>query len=360
MISFELSEEEKIVRSTVADFASTVLRPRARQFDSTAQINTDILNRLWELGIVQAAAERDDDRSEIVNAIILEELAVGDATAAAALGGTLGFVQAMKKYGSEQQRAQMLSAFMESSVFRPASIAIIEPGFDFRGDRFNTSATAAGDTCILNGQKSMVPLALHCSDLLVVAECEASLDAFVVPMSASGVSVSSASPTLGLRGLAMANVAFSNVAVPQTARIGGRNIGKVQNIVDAARVGLSALLTGLSRGVLDYVVPYTKDRVVFGGPLAQKQSMAFTIADMHIEIEAMRWLTWQAAWSLARGASATKNAQLAYTFACRQAMLIADKGVQALGGHGYVREHPMELWYRNARALSVLEGTVGI
>lgn len=360
MISFELSDEEKIVRSTIADFASSVLRPRARQFDSTGQIDADVLNRLWELGIVQAAAERDDDRSEIVNAIVLEELAVGDATVAAALGATLGFVQAIKKFGSEQQREETISAFADSSVFRPAAVALIEPGFDFRGEHFSARAAATGDAFILTGRKSMVPFAEGCSDLLVIAECEGSVGAFVVPMSADGVVVSSAPPTLGLRGLALGNVTLSNVAVPTASRIGGGNRGDVQKIIDAARVGLSALLTGLSRGVLDYVVPYTKDRVAFGSPLAQKQTMAFTIADMHIEVEAMRWLTWQGAWSLARDASPTKHAQLAYTFACRQAMLIADKGVQALGGHGYVREHPMELWYRNARALSVLEGAVGI
>lgn len=108
------------------------------------------------------------------------------------------------------------------------------------------------------------------------------------------------------------------------------------------------------------MVPYTKDRIVHGVPLAQKQAIAFMIADMAIEVDAMRWMVWQAAWELETKRPATKLAQLAFTFAGAQAMEIADNGVQMLGGAGFVREHPMEMWYRNARALSVFEGVGGL
>jgi alkylation response protein AidB-like acyl-CoA dehydrogenase len=158
----------------------------------------------------------------------------------------------------------------------------------------------------------------------------------------------------------MAEVSFDNVAVSASMRLGEGDGSDIQRIIDSARVGISAILAGLSRGVMEYVIPYTKERVVHGVPLAQKQTIAFNIADMHIDVEAMRWLNWRAAWELETRQPATKTAQLAYTYAGQQAMRIADDGLQAFGGHGFVKAHPLELWYRNARSLSVLEGAAGV
>jgi alkylation response protein AidB-like acyl-CoA dehydrogenase len=158
----------------------------------------------------------------------------------------------------------------------------------------------------------------------------------------------------------MADVEFDGVLVPATMRLGEHNGCDVQRIVDAARTGIAAILTGMSRGVLEYCVPYLKERVVHGVPLARKQVIAFRLADMHIEVEAMRWMSWRAASELESKRPATRSAQLAYTYAATQAMSIADEGVQAFGGHGFVRAHPIEMWYRNARSLSVLEGVGGI
>jgi alkylation response protein AidB-like acyl-CoA dehydrogenase len=134
----------------------------------------------------------------------------------------------------------------------------------------------------------------------------------------------------------------------------------VQQIIDSGRIALAAIMTGLSRGVLEYVIPYTKDRIVHGTALAKKQFTAFKIADMHMDSEAMRWMTWKAAWALETKRPATQNAQMAYTYASQHTMLIADAGLQMLCGHGFTKGHPMELWYRNARALSVLEGAAGL
>ena len=116
-------------------------------------------------------------------------------------------------------------------------------------------------------------------------------------------------------------------------------------------------MIGLSRAVLEYAVPYAKERRAFGQAIAQKQAIAFRLSDMHIETERMRWLTWKAASQLEQGLDATRSAHLARAYAAEQSMWIADKGVQVLGGHGFIREHPVELWYRNARTLGVLEGS---
>jgi alkylation response protein AidB-like acyl-CoA dehydrogenase len=119
-------------------------------------------------------------------------------------------------------------------------------------------------------------------------------------------------------------------------------------------------MTGLSRAVIEYAIPYAKDREAFDQAIAQKQGIAFKLAEMHIETESMRWLTWKAASQLEQGGDALKSCHHARAYAAAQSMWVADQGVQVLGGHGFIREHPVEMWYRNARTLSVLEGTLAL
>jgi alkylation response protein AidB-like acyl-CoA dehydrogenase len=111
---------------------------------------------------------------------------------------------------------------------------------------------------------------------------------------------------------------------------------------------------------MEYAIPYAKERVAFGEAIARKQAIAFMLADMAVETDAVRWLVWKAASQLEQGADATRAAHLARLYAAEQAMTIADNGVQVLGGHGFIREHPVELWYRHARTLGVLEGAVTV
>ena len=142
-------------------------------------------------------------------------------------------------------------------------------------------------------------------------------------------------------------------------RLGGNRGCNVQRIMDLARIGLSAILTGLSRAVFDHALPYTKERVVHGEAIARKQTVAFRLADMYTEIEAMRWMVWRAAVELDKQPTATRNARLAQRYAGEHALWIADERLQMFGDHGFVREQPLEMWYRNARSISILEGMVG-
>ncbi len=157
----------------------------------------------------------------------------------------------------------------------------------------------------------------------------------------------------------MADVALDSVSVVDSARLGEDAVVDVQRIVDQSRVALSAILSGLSRAIFDAALPYTKERVVHGQAIAKKQSVAFKLADMHIAIEAMRWMGLRAATELDAKQPATRSARLAQVYASNAAMRIADEGVQIFGGHGFVRDLPLEMWYRNARSLSVLDGLVG-
>jgi alkylation response protein AidB-like acyl-CoA dehydrogenase len=362
VLSFELSEEQRVAQATIGEFARSVLHPAAQQADRLSRIDQATLQAIWSTEIIQAQAVEDDaagTRSPVMNAVLLEELAAADATLALAVASPMAFVQAIADQGSRRQRELLLPLFC-GDRFAAAAIALMEPQFQFDVTMLKTSAEQSGDGYLLRGRKSLVPLAADCSHFLVIAESNGAPDAFIVPRDAAGVRVGPAKGTLGLRGLAMADVEFEGAMVPAAMRLGEHNGCDVQRIIDSARTGVAAVLTGMSRSVLDYCVPYLKERVVHGVPLARKQVIAFRLADMHIEVEAMRWMSWRAASELENKRPATRSAQLAYTYAATQAMSIADEGVQAFGGHGFVRAHPIEMWYRNARSLSVLEGVAGV
>jgi alkylation response protein AidB-like acyl-CoA dehydrogenase len=364
VISFELSEEHKLAQAMVQELAADKLRPAARAADDREAIPPSILDEIWSTGIVQSQAEADaTGRSATLNAILLEELAVADASFAIAAAAPIGFLSAIAAHGSPAQKKNLLPLFA-GDKYRCAGVAIMEPDFAFDVGALRTAATRTRDGYRLSGIKGPVPLAGQCSHFLVLAQCDGSADAFIVERNARGVTVGEKKPNVGLRALEMAMVSFKDVELSASSRLGDSAGCDVQRIIDSARTALSAIMTGTSRAVMEFVMPYTKGRVVHGDALAKKQTIAFRLADMRIETDAMRWMTWKAASILDKGgaasASSCRQAQLAYTYAGEQAMWIADEGVQMLGGHGYLRDNPVEMWYRDTRSVSVLEGAVGV
>jgi alkylation response protein AidB-like acyl-CoA dehydrogenase len=360
MISFALTEEQEIARSTVAGFARSVLSPNARTADEASELPASIMSSVWELGLVQAAADCEAGSSEqptVQNALLLEELAHGDAAVALAIAAPLGFVKAIAEQGSERQRHQLLPQFLRDEP-NYAAIGHVDAGW-FDGAGQPTKALKAENGYRLCGVKALVPMAARCSHLLVLARCEGADEAFIVPMREADVRISAANATLGLRAAAMADIALENVFVPANMRLGDNAGANVQRIIDSSRIALTAILTGLSRAVFDAALPYTKERVVHGEAIARKQSIAFKLADMHIALDAMRWMGLKAASELDADPTALRSARLAQIFAADAAMRIADEGLQIFGGHGFTRELPLEMWYRNARSLSVIDGLIG-
>ncbi len=359
MISFELTEEQQLAQSMVRDLAAA-LRPAARQGDDREATPASVLDALWSAGIVQNQAAADGSNSSpILNALMLEELAAGDPSFAMAAGATMGFVSAIAAHGSPRQKNTLLPEFA-GDKFRCAAVAIMEPDFAFDVAAIRTTAAPAGDGYRLSGVKSFVPLAARCDHFLVLARCDERLDAFIVDRGARGVDISEKKPGLGLRALETAAVSFDRVELGPGSRLGEPAGCDAQRLIDSSRAALAAIMTGAGRAVMEFAIPYVKQRVVHGAPLAQKQVIAFRLADMRIETDAMRWMAWKAASILEKRGDASRQAQLAYTYAGEQAMWIADEGVQMLGGHGYLRDNPVEMWYRDIRTLSVLEGAAGL
>jgi alkylation response protein AidB-like acyl-CoA dehydrogenase len=364
VISFQPTEEQEVARDALREFAEQVLRPAARECDEAAQIPQALLDQVWELGLASTSVPETyggggEGRSPVTLALVAEELAWGDATLAAAALAPVAFANAILDQGTEAQRRELLPLFCGSS-FHAASLAWIEPGPAFEPLLPRTLAEPKGSGFVLSGAKTFVPFADRASHFLVVCRNNGSHDAFIVPRDARGLRVSEPEKNLGLRALPTAAIELERVELPASARLGGEAGTDLRRLLGHSRVALAAAMTGLSRAVVEYAIPYARDREAFGQAIAQKQGIAFKLADMHIETESMRWLTWKAASQLEQGADALQASHHARAYAASQSMRVADEGVQVLGGHGYIREHPVEMWYRNARTLGVLEGTIGV
>jgi alkylation response protein AidB-like acyl-CoA dehydrogenase len=364
VISFKPTEEQELVRSALHDFAEEVLRPVARECDETSEIPSELLDQTWELGLIstslpEAVGGAGEARSPITSAIVLEELAWGDASLASAALAPAAFANAVVDQGTEAQRAELLPLFC-GEKFHAAALAWIEPSAAFEPLLPRTLAEPKGDGFTLSGAKSFVPFGHTASHFLVVCRNNGGHDAFIVPRETEGLSISEPEKNLGLRALPTATLELERAFVPASARLGGDAGCDVRRLLNQSRAALAAVMTGLSRAVIEYAIPYAKDRRAFDQAIAQKQGIAFKLAEMHIETESMRWLTWKAASQLEQGADATKAAHHARAYAADQCMFVADEGVQVLGGHGFIREHPVEMWYRNARTLGVLEGTLSL
>ena len=356
MIDFALSQDQELARDSFHAAARDLLRPAGRAVEEGGVIPAAIFEQVRDLGLQHV--QDDESRDPLLNALVLEELGWGDPSLALAAGGTAAFVQALHAFGTESQKTQILAQIEASGT--PCALAITEPGFDFDVSEMAATAIAAGSGYTLNGVKTFVPLATDCAHFLVIADYNGKAQAFIVVKDAPGVTVERME-SLGLRGLGLGRVCLSNVPVDDGMRLGGDNGSDVQRIIDAARAGTAAVLNGISRAVYEYVKGYTRDRVAHGSALAKKQSVGFRLVDMHIAIESMRWMNWKAASEIASSdLSATRSARLAHLYACEQANWIADEGVQLLGGHGFLRDHPIEHWFRATRTLSNLEGLASV
>jgi alkylation response protein AidB-like acyl-CoA dehydrogenase len=362
MISFGPTEEQEVARDAMREFAASAIRPIARSSDEASASPDAFLEQAWQLGLVatqlpEAYGGAGEARSPITNALVLEELAHGDAGLALAATSPALFAMPVAEFGTEAQKQALLPLF-GGDRFHAASLALVEPGPCFDPFALRAKAERKGDGFVLSGQKCFVPLADRASHFLVLARENGGdqVQAYVVPRDAAGLAIAAPEKNLGLRALPTGTLTFERVEVPASARLGGDAGCDARRIVNLARTAQAAVLVGVSRAVMEYAIPYAKDREAFDEAIAKKQAIAFTLADMCIEVDAMRWMVWQAASRLERGLDATREAQLARTYCAKQAMKIADDGVQVLGGHGFIREHPVELWYRNARTLGVLDG----
>ena len=358
-------DDQKLIVETVEQFAAEILRPAAHDADEAATYPAGLIAKAAELGITAINIPEDFDgiaehRSTVTNVLVAEALAYGDMGQALPILAPGGVAAALTHWGSADQQATYLREFAGESVPQ-ACVAIAEPHPLFDPTRLKTTAARTPSGYRLDGVKSLVPAAADAELFIIGAQLNGKPALFIVESSAKGLTVTP-DPSMGIRAAALGQVELSGVSVPLHARLGEDAAGEddYSEAIALSRLGWAALAVGTSHAVLDYVVPYVKEREAFGEPIARRQAVAFMCANIAIELDGLRLITWRGASRAEQGLPFAREAALAKRFASDKGMQIGLDGVQLLGGHGFTKEHPVERWYRDLRAIGVAEGVIVI
>jgi alkylation response protein AidB-like acyl-CoA dehydrogenase len=355
-------EEQQMLREAVQGFALEQLRRHAAEADRSCSAPQELLKQSADLGIAVMGVPEElggvgSERSAVTNTLVAEALAQGDMGLAVACLAPAAVSNALVLWGNAEQQSKYLPAFVGEHV-PAAALAILEPRPLFDPYVLQTRAYAAGGGYVLEGVKTLVPRAAEAELFIVAARLENKGPAlFIVESSTQGVVIES-EPAMGLRAASTARLLLQNVRLPASALIGEARPEVYGDYVQLARLGWCALATGTAQAVLDYVIPYVNERVAFGEPISHRQAVAFDVANIGIELEGMRLLTWRAAGRAERGQSFVQETALARRLCADKGMAIGNAGVQLLGGHGYVKEHPVERWYRDLRGAGMMEGVL--
>ncbi|WP_026316160.1 acyl-CoA dehydrogenase family protein [Actinokineospora enzanensis] len=356
------TDEQRMIRETVAEFAAERLRPAAADADTACATPADLRSTVAELGVASLGVPEElgglgTERSAVTNVLVAEAMAHGDMGLAVACLAPSAVSTALVLWGDVTQQATYLPAFVGSDV-PVAALAVMEPQVLF--DPFSLRAKAYRTTggFMLDGVKSMVPGATSAELFVIAAELDGRGPAlFIVESGTSGIRVEP-EPAMGLRAAGMGRVHLDRVCLPLNALMGEGQSDVYAECVRLSRIAWCALAVGTAQAVLDYVIPYVNGRVAFGEPVSHRQGVAFKVADIGIELEGMRLLTYRAAARAERGKTFAREAGLARRLCAEQGMRIGNDGVQLLGGHGFVKEHPVERWYRDLRVIGLAEGAV--
>lgn len=359
MISFALDEEQQLIQETVRRFAAESIRPRLREHERDgvpAELRAQF--HALGLGLLDAPEAVGGQGARLVTAMLAhEELAYGDAGSAVALWAPHAAAQAILTLGDEAQVRRFLGRFAGAQgAGRLGAVAYGEKAAPLEG--FATVARPRGDRWVLDGHKAWV-VSGGAADLHVVfAQREGTSGwdgaaAFVVEAGTPGLAAGARHVTLGLNAVQASEVILTGCEVPDANRLlgGGDFVAATGRFL--ARLGLvnAARQVGLARAAYEYALEYTQARTAFGKPVAHFQAVSFTLAEMHMDVEATRWLVWKAAAELEQGKTVTALEAVAH--ANEAAWRVADHGVQLLGGAGYVRDHPVEKWLRDTKTLAL-------
>jgi alkylation response protein AidB-like acyl-CoA dehydrogenase len=356
------TDEQKMIVDATREFAAEQMRPIAAQADSDREAPAELIKRanaelgVTIVGVPETLGGMGAERSATTSALVAEAMAHGDMGLAVACLAPAAVSNALVLWGDEAQQATYLPAFVGDDV-PPAALAVIEPRPLFDPFTLETTARRTGGGYTLNGVKSLVPRAATAELFVVAADLEGTPALFLVESGTTGVLIE-AEPAMGLRAASTGRLILEDVSLPAGSLLGAGAADVYADCIRLSRIGWAALACGTGRAVLDYVIPYVNERKAFGEPISHRQAVAFMVANIGIELEGARLVTLRAAARAEQGKSFAREAGLARRLTSEYGMQIGSNGVQLLGGHGYVKEHPVERWYRDLRAAGVMEGVV--
>ncbi|EON24066.1 MULTISPECIES: acyl-CoA dehydrogenase family protein [Nocardioides] len=355
------TEDEQMLVDVVTDYATEVLRPAAAEANETCVAPAEVLAASLEIGLPILGVPEElggitEERSAMAGTLVAEALGQGDMGLALAALSPGTVATALGLWGTASQQETYLPAFTGDDV-PVAALALTEPTVLFDVLNPTTTATRSGDGYVLDGVKSSVVRGADSELFIIGAMLDGSPTLFLVESGAEGLSVE-ADPSMGVRAASLAKLVLSGVQVPAEAVLGETDGSTYTECVRLSRLAWCALAVGTGQAVLDYVTKYVNEREAFGEPISHRQAVAFMVSNIAIELQSMRLVTYKAASRAAAGKDFSREVALARQLCGSKGMQIGLDGVQLLGGHGFVKEHPVERWYRDLRAVGILEGSV--
>lgn len=362
MFDLTPTDEQQMLVEAFGDFAQNELLPVASQSDYDCAAPAELLTQSTELGVTMIGVPEElggavEERSAVTSTLISEALAKGDMGLAVAVLAPAAVSTAIGLWGDADQQSTYLPEFVGEDV-PAAALAVMEPKPLFDPFQLDTKATRNMDGGFtISGSKSLVPRAAEAELFVVAAELDGKPVLFIIESKSDGVGVA-AEPAMGVRAAATATLSLNEVKLPAGALLGDADPEVYADCIRLGRIAWSALAAGTGQAVLDYVIPYVNERVAFGEPISHRQAVAFMISNIAIELDAIRLTTYKAAARVDQGKSFAREAALTRQLTATKGMQIGSDGVQLLGGHGYIKEHPVERWYRDLRAAGMIEGVL--
>ena len=366
MIDFELTDEQRLVRDTAREFADNEIAPRARESDRSGRFDTELVAKLAGMGFIGPILPEEHGGRGVdyrTYGLIVEEIGRADSSARTVVSVNTSLVgSAIAQWGTDEQRRRFIPGICSGEAL--GCFGLTEPGSGSDAASLKTRAERIGGGWRLTGQKQWISLGDHAAFALVFAQTDAELGhrglgAFLVPTDAPGFAATEIHGKLGLHASDTAELSLDGVEVGDDALLGGIGDGfKVaMTALDSGRFSVAAGCVGICQGCVDASTAYAREREQFGRPIAAFQLVQAMIADMVVDTHAARGLVWKAAWLKDTGQPNTLETSVAKLFATEAAVRSANAAIQVHGGSGYVDDHPVERYLRDARVTTLYEGT---
>ena len=365
-MNFELTEEQKMVRETVRDFAAAEIKPGVMDRDEKAEFPGAIIKKLGTLGFMGMQVPEiygGTEMDAVSHVITLEEIARVDASTCVIMSVNNSlFSNPILQFGSEYLKHKYLP--LTSSGEKLGAYSLSEPQSGSDAKAMLTTATRDGDSYLLNGVKNWVTSGISSDFVIVFAKTDKEaghrgISAFVVEKGLAGFTTGKKEDKLGIRGSDTSELIFENCRIPAENLIGkeGEGFKIAMATLDVGRIGIGAQALGIAQGALDRSVKYAKERQQFGKPIGMFQGIGFKLADMATRVDASRLLVYRAAWLKDQGKTIGEKASMAKMFAADTAMYVTTEAVQIHGGYGFIREFEVERMMRDAKITQIYEGT---
>jgi alkylation response protein AidB-like acyl-CoA dehydrogenase len=365
-VDFELTDEMKMLQQSARDFAAAEILPHVMRYDEPQEFPQPIVRAMGALGFLGSIIPSEyggAGLSAVHFVILMEEISRVDPSVGLTLAAHSGLCsQHIVMHGSERQKKKYLPDLASGATI--GSWCLTEPGSGSDASGMKSVTVREGDAYILSGSKAFITNGTYASTYVVLAKTDPAkgnkgISAFIVERSMRGVGVGKKENKLGMRASDTVTMMFDDVRVPKENLIGAEGEGFVQAlaVLDSGRIGIASLSVGLAQGALDAAVKYAKERKAFGKNISEFQGIQFKLADMATEIQAARLLTYRAAMAKGYGENINKIAAQAKLFASEVAVRAANEAVQIHGGYGFIKDFPVEKFYRDSKLLTIGEGT---